>query len=109
MAILLVMLLHLFSCSPNGDYSIEYRDVKHNGREYYKVRKSVTDYQTQLNIMATLSYYGIKSKILDGKVFLEEDMYKKDMNLMYNISIKARDEEWLRTHKRGKSGAPPQE
>jgi hypothetical protein len=99
--VLLIIIFFLCSCSPSKFYNIQYKDVIFNGTEYVTVEEEMLDFREKLNILATLSYYGIYSKIDGGVLYLKEDFYEKDIDLMYNIALKSRDTSWFNQHIKG--------
>lgn len=92
---LLILSLFLTACTTK---MIEFNPIEKQGDTYVEV-KSHADSIFLKNIEQVLNYYDVAyEKHSDSKIFIEEAIYE-DKDLMYNYTIKAKDDEWLKDHK----------
>jgi hypothetical protein len=80
------------------DY-IEFSGVSYDEDTGYILHQEPWNSEVEFNanLVGVMVYYGIACKYEEGEVFiLSKDTF--DMNLLWNVTHKARDPEWLRSH-----------
>jgi len=99
MQLLFLFIFNFTSCQITSKVElVKYLKVYHNGKEYKTSDQYKMNYSEKLNILATLNYYGVDSKIEYGELWIDKKCYDSDLELIYNIQIKAKDSLWLKEH-----------
>lgn len=87
----------LNSCSPSNKYTT-FKDVRLGIHTYEVVDKKEIPLEEKRFILATLKYYNIPCYSANNEIYILEEIYEQDINLIFNISRKARDQAWIREH-----------
>jgi hypothetical protein len=97
--LILVYALLVLSChrSDNEDF-IPFSGVTYDEDTGYILHQDkLENGEPRANLMGVLTYYGVSCKFDLGQIsILSKDT--SGLNLLYNITIKAQDPEWIRSH-----------
>jgi len=85
----------LISCGPKSQYVI-FEPVVSGERGF--VRDSTVETDFNKNLEVVLQYYGIDYKKSKREILINESYYMQNLELMMNLTLKARDPKWLAEH-----------
>ena len=93
------VLAGLYACSENEyvEYKPHYLSDNNEHKYFGNPELDSTVFQ---NTIQVLEYYGETFKVKNGNVILITKQLSNDWELVWNYTTKAKDEDWLKKHKK---------